>query len=613
MDLPHLARLLEKANRGLPQAGCGLDKESHVQATRSRWVNLQQESVPDPRFDRASIALSPLVAQIVQNRGICAADLKGFLCPNRFTGYDPYLLLGMRRAIDRLLAARRSGELVAVYGDFDVDGITSTALLVQALTKTGIAVIPYIPHRKSEGSGLRCSALDGLVAQGVRLIITVDCGVSSGPEVARVAAAGIDVIITDHHCPPANLPLAYAIVNPQQEACSYPFKELAGVGVAYKVARALLGACGMPSLLDRELLDLVAVGTIADMVPLVGENRSLVWHGLQVLNATARPGFQALITRSGLRLGGINSTDVGHRLCPRLNAAGRLDHASLGYELIMSKSYEDADALARRLEEKNAERQVLTQQALAAVRDDLEQRPALEKQWLLVLEIAPWAADVMGLLAGKIVEEYGKPVVVLQRCGLEVRGSVRGTPAFGMLDALRANADLLDRFGGHQLAAGFTTKPACVRVLTDRLREQAAACLCARDLLPTLRIDAEVPLHELTWQLYDQLQALEPCGVGNPLPLFLCKRLRLLEYRKVGNNHLRLAVGKGHLRIPAILFRRADLAQYLRRYMEVDVVFNLEANDYNGSRNLQLKVRDLAFEPACRQELGLDLKANALS
>ncbi len=584
-----------------------------MQATRSRWVNLQRESVPDPRFDRAATALSPLVAQVVQNRGIFAADLKTFLCPDRFTGHDPYLLLGMERTVERLLAARRSGELVAVYGDFDVDGITSTALLVQALTAAGMAVIPYIPHRKSEGSGLHSGALDSLVDQGVRLIITVDCGVSSGPEVTRAAAAGIDVIITDHHCPPADLPPAYAIVDPLQAGCPYPFKELAAVGVAYKVARALLDACGLHPSLHQSLLDLVAVGTIADMVPLVQENRYLVWQGLQVLNATTRPGLQALIARSGLRPGSVASTDVGHRLCPRLNAAGRLDHASLGYQLIMSRGYEEADALARQLEDKNLERQVLTQQALAAVRDDLDHRSPVDTQWLLVLEIAPWAADVMGLLAGKIVEEYGKPVVVLQQCGLEVRGSVRGTPAFGMLDALRANADLLDRFGGHQLAAGFTTKQASIRLLTERLRERAASCLCAMDVLPTLRIDAEVALHELTWQLYDQLQILEPCGVGNPLPLFLCKRLRLLDFRKVGNNHLRLALGRGNLRITAMLFRRADLAQYFRRYMDLDVVFHLEANDYNGYRNLQLRVRDLAFEPAHGHDFELDVKVRALS
>ncbi|HWE63367.1 MAG TPA: single-stranded-DNA-specific exonuclease RecJ, partial [Chloroflexota bacterium] len=530
-----------------------------------------------------------------------------FLRPDLQTLGDPFSMLGMRQAVDRLLAARAAGETVAVYGDFDVDGITGTAVLVQALGWAGIRVIPYIPDRQSEGSGFHASAVSSLAAQDVRVVLTVDCGITSAAEVDAVTATGVEVIITDHHCPPDVLPRAVAIVDPRQPGCHYPCKDLAGVGVAFRLAAAVLrSTIDDAPRRERELLDLVAIGTIADMVPLRDENRVLVWYGVRILNETSRLGLQALVARSGLRLGHITATDVGYRICPRLNAAGRLDHASLGYMVLMADTYEVADACAQRLEEKNAERQQLTQQVLVAAHEQLASRPAMACERLLVLHIEPWASGVTGLLAGKLVEETGKPVLVLQECAGEARGSLRGTPAFDVLEALRANADLLEHFGGHRLAAGFATSPERVALLTERLCHRAAVSLDASDVLPTLEIDAEVLLRQLTWQLYDQLQALEPCGVGNPLPLFLCRHLKVLDFRRVGNNHLRLTVGRGSHRMPAIVFRRGDLAPYLRRTMSVDLVFYLEANDWNGNRSLQLRVRDMAFEPAFELDPALD-------
>ena len=578
-----------------------MDKERLVQATRSVWLNMQAESEPAPQLERASTSLSPLVTQIIHNRGLGADEVQRFLRPDLEFGGDPFLLLGMRAAVDRILAAQRSGELVAVYGDFDVDGVTSTAVLVQALTMLGIKVVGYIPHRQQEGPGINLVALGTLAEQGVKLVVTVDCGITAVDEVAAAMARGIDVVVTDHHIPAEVLPSAVAVIDPRQPDCRYPFKDLAGVGVAFKLAQALLRtAVRQPRPLERQLLDLVAIGTIADMVPLRDENRALLWHGMRVLNETPRPGLQALIARSGLRMGAITSTEVGYRICPRLNAAGRLDHASLGYDVLMATSYEDADAFAQRLEEKNSERQQLTLQAMAAAHEALASQPHAAEDRLLLVPMEPWAAGVMGLLAGKLVEETGKPVVVLQAAGQEVRGSARGTPAFDMLEALRANAEWLDRFGGHQLAAGFTTSADKLPALSERLRLRAASTLAAADVQPTLQIDAEVVPKQLTWQLYDQLQALEPCGVGNALPLFLCRHLRVLDFKRVGNNHLRLLVGRGNSRLTAIVFRRGDLAQYLRRHMTVDLVFNLEANEWNGYRSLQLRVRDMSFDPEGR-------------
>ena len=569
-----------------------------MRATRSTWLNLQSLGEPAPPLDRATAALSPIVSQVLHNRGIDAEALPAFLTPYRSAGHDPLTLLGMKEAVRRLLEARKADQLVAIYGDFDVDGITSVAVLMHACAMAGIQAVPYIPHRQNEGSGLHVPAVEELARQGVRLIVTADCGISSGPEARALVERGIDLVITDHHNPPDILPPAIAIVDPLQPACPYPNKDLAGVGVAYKVACALLRAVGEPKGRGQALLDLVAVGTIADMVPLVGENRVLVWHGMRALNNSPRPGLQAIISRSGLRTGNLTSSDVGFRLCPRLNAAGRLDQGSLGYDLLMAGGYEEADTLAQKLEEKNAERQLLTQQALTAIHEELSSHAEEDDARLIMVRIEPWASCVMGLLAGKLVEEFGKPVIVLQESNHEVRGSARGTRVFGMLEALKANADLLDRFGGHEMAAGFTTRPDQIPKLAERLRSRAAENLRAEDVLPTLRIDAEVAARDLTWTLYQELQAMEPFGIGNPLPMFLCRHMRVLEYRRMGNNHLRMIVGKGGMRLPALVFRRGDLAAYLRRNVEVDLVFSLEANDWNGCRTLQLRVRDLSFEPA---------------
>lgn len=585
-----------------------------MQATHAIWVNLQEISDPAPQLERATTSLAPLVTQIVHNRGICPEDLPRFLRPDLHALSDPFLMRGMRAAVDRLLGARARGETVAVYGDFDVDGITSTAVLVQALTWAGIRAVPWIPHRQSDGSGFHAGAVAELVERQVRLVVTVDCGITNAADVDEAVAAGLEVIVTDHHSPPATLPNALAVIDPRQAGCTYPCKDLAGVGVAFKLATAMLrGAGGAAPRRAWELLDLVAVGTIADMAALRDENRTLVWHGLRVLNETNRPGLQALVARSGLRLGAITATDVGYRICPRLNAAGRLDHASLGYDLLMAETYENADKLAQRLEETNAARQQLTQQVLAAAHAQLACQPASACSRLLALDIDPWAACVMGLVAGKLVEESGKPVVVLLRqVEGDMRGSLRGTPAFDVLEALRANADLLDRFGGHRLAAGFTTTRERVPALIERLRH-AAASLQEADVLPTLEIDAEVTLSQLTWQLYDQLQTLEPCGAGNALPLFLCRRLKVLDFRQVGNNHLRLTVGRGADRMTAMVFRRGDLAPYLRRSMAIDLVFHLEVNEWNGQRTLQLRVRDMAFEPAYQPDARADSGAVPLA
>lgn len=578
-----------------------------MRATRSTWCNLQALGEPPPALEQATGGLSPPVAQLLHNRGIDARKAPTFLAPQRGQTHDPFLLRDMDAAIERLLRARKDRELVALFGDLDVDGIAAVAVLAHACEMAGITSDSSFLTGASRGTNLDGQTLKDLAARGVHLVVTADCGISDAGGASAARENGLDLIITDHHRPPECLPEAHAIVNPRQPDCSYPNKNLAGVGVAYKTAQALLSAVGANAGSDRVLLDLVAVGTIADMVPLLDENRLLVWNGMRILNQTNRPGLQALVARSGLHLGSLTSTDVSYRLCPRLNAAGQDDRGSLGYDVLMTRDGEAADLLAHRLQEKHVGRQVLTQRALDAVHSQLDIDGLAQSQRLIVARIEPWALSVMGLLTGKLVEEFGRPAVVLSEVGDEVRGSGRGTPAFDVLAALRANARLLNRFGGHEMAAGFTVDPVRVEPLIESLQRRAEQLLSEEDVQPVLRIDAEVSARDLTWSLYEELQVLEPFGAGNPLPVFLCRRLNLYEFRGVGNHHLRLVVGKGSHRLPAMLFRGGDLIRHLRRNMEMDVVFSLEANDWDGRRTLQLSVKDLMFEPAYGYDLNTGL------
>ncbi|MGH2343609.1 MAG: single-stranded-DNA-specific exonuclease RecJ, partial [Chloroflexota bacterium] len=342
-----------------------------MRATRSTWLNLQTLGEPTPELVRATRNLSPVVAQVLHNRGIDARQAPTFLAPEQARGHDPFLLLGMKAAVERLFKARRNQELVALYGDLDVDGIAAVAVLANACELVGIKAYPYFLNGTSRGCDLDGSTLRDLAARGARVVVTADCGISSVGAAPAAKDCGLDLIVTDHHLPPERLPDALAVIDPRQPGCPYPNKDLAGVGVAFKLARALLSAVGARAGCARTLLDLVAIGTIADMVPLIDENRLLVWQGMRVLNTTTRPGLQALIARGGLRMGSITSTDVSYRLCPRLNAAGQDDHGSLGYDILMTQDGEAADLLAHRLQEKHAARQSLAQQVLDTVHQQL--------------------------------------------------------------------------------------------------------------------------------------------------------------------------------------------------------------------------------------------------
>jgi len=560
----------------------------------SRWMI----APPAPaEYLRQLSHLHPLLAQVLYNRGVSIEESDAFLRADRRLTHDPYLLLGMREAVRRIRAALALGERIAVYGDFDVDGVTSTVVLVRALRALGGDPLYYIPHRVSEGYGLNPGALRRLHEQGVTLVVTVDSGSSSHEGVREAAALGMDVVITDHHLAPPELPAAVAVVNPRQAGCAYPFKALAGVGVAFKVAQALLeGQDAEGRGVLREVLDLVAIGSIADMAPLVGENRVLVTWGLRQLNTAMRVGVQALVVSSGLRRGALSAFDVGYRLAPRLNAAGRIDHASLGYDLLMTEDHAVADDLVRQLEEKNIERQRRTQEVLTEARQ--QARQALDQR-VLVVGDSGWPGGVVGLVAGRLAEEFGRPAFVIEKADGVSRGSTRGVSGpvatFNVMEALEGCKDLLIQYGGHAFAAGFSIEATNIPAFTARLQQIAADSRLA-EAEPggaLLSIDAEVHLADLTLDVQEQLEDLEPCGAGNPAPLLLCRHARLLDYRVVGSNHLRLTLGSPRQSVGAIAFGQAERAAELSRNQTLDVVFSLTVNEWNGERTVQLKVRDV--------------------
>jgi single-stranded-DNA-specific exonuclease len=542
--------------------------------------------------------LSPLIVQLLYNRGLTTSqDVQAFLAGSH-PDDNPFRLKGMNRAVTRLRQAIRRGELVAVYGDFDADGITATALLVETLSALGARVKPYIPHRVDEGYGLNTDALSQLASQGVGVVVTVDCGIRAIEEVNYGTKLGLGFIITDHHSVGEEVPPALAVINPKQPDCPYPFKDLAGVGVAFKLGQALLRANsqvpvakGEVRVDEEDLLDLAALGTVTDLAPLLGENRSLVRRGLERLNDPQRLGVRAMIAQAGLKLGQIDATAIGFVLGPRLNAAGRIDDATTSYELLTCRSPDEAANLAQELEELNRHRQRLTAETLDRAKEQV--LAAGESEKLLFAAGEDFLSGIVGLVAGRLTEEFYRPAVVVELGPEESRGSARSIPEFNITAALDRCSDLFIKYGGHAAAAGFTVANDHLKVLQERLREIASEQLEGVELTPTLLIDAEVELSEVDWATQALLTQLEPCGYANPAPLLLSRRAIVRDARAVGTEggHLKLTLSDGRVVWDAIAFHQGQWAGKLSGY--IDVVYSLEVHDWNGQRRLQLNVKDL--------------------
>ncbi|HEX76231.1 MAG TPA: single-stranded-DNA-specific exonuclease RecJ [Dehalococcoidia bacterium] len=534
----------------------------------------------------------PLVAQLLYNRGISEpSQVELFLSADKRLEADPFLLPDMHQAVSRTYQALLSGEKIAVYGDFDADGITATALMVQGLSALGGRAMPYIPHRLYEGYGLKVAALEKLRKQGVSLVITVDTGITAFTEVEKAQRMGMDIIITDHHLPLSFLPPAKVVVNPKRSDSVYPFAELAGVGVAFKLLQALLKGSGREELINRAL-DLVALGTVTDMSPLVGENRYWVKCGLELLNSTQRLGLQEMMRYARLKPGNIDAESISWILGPRLNAAGRLDNATTSYQLLLTQNPQEASSLASELEEKNAERQRLTSELLNRAREKIIAAGVDLPLLMAVGEDYP--PGVMGLVAGRLAEEFYRPVILF-RTGHEVcRGSGRSIPEFDLMAALKNCRDLLSKFGGHTRAAGFSLPTENLPHLQQRLFNLAQDQLADLDLRPHIDIDAEVPLPIFAGETFEKTQQLAPFGCGNPLPTFVSRRVAVVDQHQIGSQgeHLGLKLRQEGIVWDAIGFRLGNFFQEITPY--VDIVYNLEKHQWNGEERLRLNLLDFA-------------------
>ncbi len=554
----------------------------------SRWNLLPP--APD-NFLAADSGLPPLILQLLYNRGFtelsrCESFMNGDDC---LPG-DPFLLPGMQRAVARVYHALLAGEKIAIYGDFDADGIAGTALLVQGLSFLGSEAIPYIPHRLTEGYGLKTAALETLHKQGVSLVITVDCGITAISEVEKAKKMGVDIVITDHHTPLAEIPPALAIVNPKLPDSTYPFTELTGVGVALKLLQALFQSVGREKQLD-ELMDLVALGTIADMAPLLGENRYLVKQGLKLINTAPRLGIREMITQTSLEIGSIESGSISWVLAPRLNAAGRLAHAMTSYKLLMTESPQEAQGLTKWLEQKNAERQRLTASALTKAR---EQVIAQGISPLLVASSRDYPAGIAGLVAGRLSEEFYRPAIVIRRGEKMSGGSCRSIPEFNIILALNQCSGLLTQFGGHSQAAGFSLPTENISRLREVLLQSAITQLDGVDLRPRLDVDVEITLPELGGDTFNIIQQLAPFGCGNPLPVFLSRGVEVIDCRTMGSaeEHLRMRLRQGGTIWGGVGFRLGScLAEVSSR---LDIVYNLELDRWGGEEKLRLNIQDFA-------------------
>jgi single-stranded-DNA-specific exonuclease len=541
----------------------------------------------------------PAGARILACRNLTDAEsCRKFFAPSLDDLHDPFLFAGMEKAADRIDTAIARKEKIAVYGDYDADGVTGTAMLVRALRSLGAECFYYLPNRLTEGYGVSETGVRRIAEKEADLVITVDCGITAGEETSLAASLGMDMIVTDHHEPKAGgLPDACCVLNPKAPGSGYPDRELAGVGVVLKLCQALGKSTGRGSTLWEPYLDLAALGTAADVVPLTGENRIIAHAGFERLHRTKNPGLAALVRLQGLEGKPISTNEAAFQLAPCINAAGRLGDSRSGVELLLASDDEAALTLAKELKTANYERRAIDSEVREEAETWVLEHCDPRRDFAVITGSAGWHAGVLGIVASKIAEKFHRPVILfsLGKDGL-ARGSGRSIPGFHLLDALRECAGFLESFGGHAAAAGVNIKSASLDAFRTRFNEAAQARLGPHDLVPTVYADAEVPLAALTPQLFSLIKAMEPFGQGNARPVFCCRNLRhRYAPRIVGSNHLKLCVADNGKMFDAIGFNFGDRIGELVAAPFLTLAFYLDENEWNGRRSLQMKVRGIAL------------------
>lgn len=559
------------------------------------WLKRQGDRIIAERI-ASELKVSFILAQILQNRGIATSEEgRAFLFGSLEHLCDPFELKGMGEAVARVREAIDNKEEILIYGDYDVDGVTSSALLVLALRELGGRVSFYLPNRFTEGYGLNAQALERAKGQGISLIITVDCGISNITEALRAKELGIDLIISDHHEPGENLPEALALINPKLQGDAYPWSQLSGVGVAFKLVQALFNRLEGISLKEagKEYLDIVALGTVADLVPLQNENRILVKEGLEVLNRSTRPGIEALRTVCKLKDKKVTAGHLGFMLAPRLNAAGRLGDASQGVELLITESQTKAMEIAIFLDAENQERQRIEAEIFQEAVDYIEQR-GLQNDPALVLAFPNWHPGVIGIVASRLVERYHRPTVLIAIENGIGKSSCRSISGFHMFQALQKCSQYLLKFGGHAAAAGLSIREGDIPAFEAALKELARETLTVEDYTPKVKLDHIIDIDELSEDLLEELMLLEPYGMGNPSPV-LGSGGRLVQFKPVGKSseHLKLTLSGQRKSVGGIGFQLGHLAETLQPTSTLDVAYALELNTWQEKTSLQLNIKAL--------------------
>lgn len=549
--------------------------------------------VPHPQLQKEisqALGIHPLIAQVLINRHVTTIqEAQDFLCSDLSRLHDPFLLTDMAAAVDRIKKSARDKERVLIFGDYDVDGITSSVLLRRALNRLGIDVEHYIPHRLKEGYGLNHNVIGEAVSKGVSLLICVDCGISAFDQVDALNRAGIEVIILDHHEPSGGrLPAALAIINPKRKDCRYPFKGLASAGLALKLSQALLGE------ISQEVLELAALGTIADVAELTGENRILAKEGVDKINHTKNIGLKALMEAARIKNKKMSARFISFILGPRINATGRLTSAAESLNLLLSERFEEAYLLAKNLEEVNAQRQktqnAIIEEALAIV----EQEVNFKEYRVIVIGSEGWHRGVLGIVASRLLETYYRPTIVISfENGIGV-GSARSEEGFHLFEALVQCSEFLENFGGHKHAAGLTVRKENLNGFREAINTYAKKVMAAQHLVPHLELDAEVRLSILNRDLAETIERIEPFGEGNPVPHF-CSRRVLVKGAPVvlGRDTLKFWVSDGQLTVSAVGFGMGKFQNVIAESREIDLAYSLGLDDWNQEPTVQLRLKDI--------------------
>ncbi len=538
--------------------------------------------------------ISPLTSIILYNRGIKESDdISRFLSCDLKSLHDPYLLKDMDKAVKRINEAREKNEKITIYGDYDVDGITSVAILYKQLTEMGFEVDYYVPDRIQEGYGVNREALDKISQSGTKVVITVDTGITAVEETDYAKSIGMDVIITDHHECKETIPAALAAIDPKRKDCQYPFKNLAGVGVAFKLIQALDEKSSVEQLMAK-YADLICLGTVADISPLIDENRIIVTEGLKRFKDTENIGLKALLEVSITNDKPITTSTIGYIIAPRINASGRLGCASRSVEMFLTNDREKAYELAEGLCEENTIRQQTEQKMFAEALEYIENHPTIKDDQILIISHENWHHGIVGIVSSKITEKFYKPSILFAVDGDEAKGSGRSISGFNLFEALENCSDLLERFGGHELAAGLSIKTENIDKFRAAMNENAKTKIDEKAMVPTVSIDAVIKPTYITLETVDEINRLQPFGVDNPSPIFAVKNIKIHKISTMSEGkHLRMTLLKEGKFLDAVGFGMGEYFNHLNEGDFINVAFGLDINDYKGYKNVQLILKDI--------------------